>query len=76
MEVVVSLKDTNVAESENGSDRMAARIRGNEPTPVPPAFNTRFDTKSGGPERGRTADLFVANEALYQLSYRPKILRS
>ncbi len=48
MEVVVSLKDTNVAESENGSDRMAARIRGNEPTPVPPAFNTRFDTKSGG----------------------------
>ena len=25
----------------------------------------------GGPERDRTADLFVANEALSQLSYRP-----
>ncbi len=28
--------------------------------------------KSGGAERDRTADLFVANEALYQLSYSPK----
>ena len=36
------------------------------------AFNTGFETKIGGPERGRTADLFVANEALYQLSYRPE----
>ncbi len=25
----------------------------------------------GGPERIRTADLFIANEALYQLSYGP-----
>ena len=25
----------------------------------------------GGPERIRTADLLIANEALYQLSYRP-----
>lgn len=28
--------------------------------------------KKNGPERIRTADLLVANEALYQLSYRPK----
>ena len=26
---------------------------------------------SFGPERGRTADLLNANQALYQLSYRP-----
>ena len=25
-----------------------------------------------GPERGRTADLLNANQALYQLSYRPE----
>ncbi len=25
----------------------------------------------GGPERDQTADLVVANDALYQLSYRP-----
>ncbi len=25
----------------------------------------------GGPDRDQTDDLFVANEALYQLSYRP-----
>jgi hypothetical protein len=28
--------------------------------------------KAGGPDRDQTDDLFVANEALYQLSYRPK----
>src|SRR5258707_4673692 len=28
--------------------------------------------KNGGPDRDQTDDLFVANEALYQLSYRPK----
>jgi len=28
--------------------------------------------KSGGPERDQTADLVVANDALYQLSYRPE----
>jgi hypothetical protein len=28
----------------------------------------------GGPERDRTADLLVANEALSQLSYRPFVL--
>ena len=27
--------------------------------------------KDGGPDRDQTDDLFVANEALYQLSYRP-----
>ena len=34
-----------------------------------------FDTMTtnfGGPERIRTADLLIANEALYQLSYGPK----
>ena len=29
-------------------------------------------TSNGGPERDQTADLLVANEALYQLSYRPE----
>ena len=28
--------------------------------------------KAGGPERDQTADLVVANDALYQLSYRPE----
>ncbi len=28
--------------------------------------------KTGGPERDQTADLVVANDALYQLSYRPQ----
>jgi hypothetical protein len=28
----------------------------------------------GGPERDRTADLLVANEALSQLSYRPLVV--
>ena len=28
--------------------------------------------RNGGPDRDQTDDLFVANEALYQLSYRPK----
>ena len=28
--------------------------------------------ESGGPERDQTADLVVANDALYQLSYRPE----
>jgi hypothetical protein len=28
--------------------------------------------KVGGPERDQTADLVVANDALYQLSYRPE----
>ena len=28
--------------------------------------------KTGGPERDQTADLVVANDALYQLSYRPE----
>ena len=27
--------------------------------------------RTGGAERNRTADLFIANEALYQLSYSP-----
>jgi hypothetical protein len=27
--------------------------------------------ENGGPDRDQTDDLFVANEALYQLSYRP-----
>jgi hypothetical protein len=27
--------------------------------------------RDGGPDRDQTDDLFVANEALYQLSYRP-----
>lgn len=27
--------------------------------------------QNGGPDRDQTDDLFVANEALYQLSYRP-----
>lgn len=27
--------------------------------------------RNGGPDRDQTDDLFVANEALYQLSYRP-----
>src|SRR5258708_135665 len=31
--------------------------------------------KNGGPDRDQTDDLFVANEALYQLSYRPKTER-
>ncbi len=48
MEVVISLKDTSVAGSENGSGRMAARIRGDELTPAPPAFNTEFEKKTGG----------------------------
>ena len=30
-------------------------------------------TKKIGPERARTADLLLAKQALYQLSYRPKI---
>ena len=29
-------------------------------------------TEIGGPERDQTADLVVANDALYQLSYRPQ----
>ncbi len=29
------------------------------------------ESAAGGPERGRTADLLVANEALYRLSYGP-----
>ena len=28
--------------------------------------------KDGGPDRDQTDDLVVANDALYQLSYRPK----
>ncbi len=30
------------------------------------------EQKIFGPERGRTADLLNANQALYQLSYRPR----
>ena len=32
--------------------------------------------KSGGDERNRTADLYVANVSLSQLSYTPKYLKS
>src|SRR4051812_29507214 len=36
------------------------------------AFSTRFgDHFRSGAEESRTPDLFIANEALYQLSYRP-----
>ena len=31
------------------------------------------EQKIFGPERARTADLLLAKQALYQLSYRPKI---
>ncbi len=37
-------------------------------------INRFFQRNFFGPERGRTADLLVANEALYQLSYRPEIV--
>ena len=30
-----------------------------------------FKAESNGPKRGRTADLYTASVALYQLSYRP-----
>ena len=45
----------------------------------PPSFahtrrtrDTYPNCKNGGPERDQTADLVVANDALYQLSYRPE----
>ena len=31
------------------------------------------DTKTGGAERDRTADLLIANETLFQLSYGPNL---
>ncbi len=34
-----------------------------------------FFSQKCGPERDRTAGLLIANEALYQLSYRPLFLR-
>ena len=54
MEVVVLLMDTIVGEPQNVSGKVAARIRGNEPTPVRHAFNTGntgFETQSCGPPR-------------------------
>ena len=35
-------------------------------------FGTRRAVWRGGPERARTADLLLAKQALYQLSYRPE----
>ncbi len=59
------------------------RVKGIEPSRpawkagVLPLNYTRFAPikahKNGGPEQDRTADLLIANEALSQLSYRPKI---
>lgn len=36
-----------------------------------PGFEPQDEPGDGGPDRDQTDDLFVANEALYQLSYRP-----
>ena len=38
----------------------------------PTNHNDLISLKIGGAERNRTADLLIANEALYQLSYGPK----
>lgn len=35
-------------------------------------FPFRIGKKNGGAEGNQTPDLFIANEALYQLSYSPK----
>src|SRR5436305_7708445 len=37
------------------------------------AYRSTAEAKSGGAERDRTADLLIANEALSQLSYSPKL---
>jgi hypothetical protein len=41
------------------------------PNPTPVASLDALVHEIGGPDRDQTDDLFVANEALYQLSYRP-----
>jgi hypothetical protein len=41
------------------------------PAPGDGAANTLINKDIGGAERNRTADLLIANEALYQLSYGP-----
>jgi hypothetical protein len=43
---------------------ISIRVHGILAFRIPPEGN-------GGPDRDQTDDLFVANEALYQLSYRP-----
>ena len=51
--------------------RLLTRRRDSYSTPLP----NRCLTKNYGPERGRTAGLLNAIEALYQLSYRPNLFQ-
>ena len=54
------------------------RFHGRPTEPAGPPQSTaghnapRGNNETGGPERDQTADLVVANDALYQLSYRPE----
>jgi hypothetical protein len=36
-------------------------------------ISANFQKRAGGAKGNRTPDLFIANEALYQLSYSPKL---
>ena len=71
MEVVIHLKDTYVTAAENGSEKVSARIRCTNLTPQTYTPSTGFEHQNGGPGRDQTGGLLIANEALYQLSYRP-----
>ena len=67
MEVVVLLMDTIVGEAQNVSGKVAARIRGNEPTPVRHAFNARntgFETQSCGPLRAPSNFILILTHNL------------
>ena len=52
---------------------MAARLRPGGPSPGQTSFAAKRRTKPGGADGVRTHDLLVANQALSQLSYGPRV---